>query len=171
CARNMGRHLSMKGANERHDATGIGAHVLAVECTALDHAANHYARLGIMDGRTEAGFVGCPSHHQLALAVDMVEGIVLAKPHHVPGTAIRDEKVPVAQPAFKRRDVNAPSPAGQRANAVLDGSHASPHHSSPSFALARAAPAAINRSAMMAMKATARPATRPRPGSALVSAI
>src|SRR5690606_10227109 len=119
CARDMGRHLSMKGANERHDATGIGAHVLADECMALAHAADHYARLGIMDGRTAAGFVGGPSHHQLALAVDMVEGIILAKPHHMPGAAIRDEKVPVAQPAFKRGDVNAPSPTGKPANAVL----------------------------------------------------
>ena len=36
---------------------------------------------------------------------------------------------------------------------------------------ARAAPAEISRSEMIAIKATARPATRPRPGSALVSAI
>src|SRR5690606_10394489 len=113
-----------------------------------------------------------PRGHQFPLAEDMVEGIVPAEAHDMAPRRIADEIALVADAALQRRDLDAARPAGQCADAVLDGA-AGLDRSVHQLTLSRMrfAPAEISRSAMMAMKAIERPATRPRPVSALVSAI
>ena len=133
---------------------------------------DHEARLGILHLRAEAGSMGGSRGHQLAVAENVVEGIIPAEAHDMAPRPVAHKITLVADAALQRRDLDAARPAGQKADAVFDGAtdlDMSLHQLT--LSRMRLAAAEISRSAMMAMKAIESPATMPRPVSALVSAI
>jgi hypothetical protein len=108
--------------------------------------------------------------HDFPPAVDMMERIVLAEADDMAAGASETSQLSLLNPPVSGSMSMQPEQTGQGADAVERGvvGHGSLQAEAAS---AWMAPAEIRRSAMMAMAAIEEPATRPRPVSALVSAI
>ena len=87
-ARDVLRHLVVEAADQRGDAADIGAHVVGAIGLRAEKGGHHDARLGIVHFRREAGRVRGARRHDLALAEDVVERIVLAEAHDMPAGAV-----------------------------------------------------------------------------------
>ena len=154
-------------AQKRPHPVRRGADIGAGPSGRRDELADAHAGGGIFDGRAKSCGMGGAGGHHLTRAVDMVEGVVAAKAHHMGARRIRHLPALIGQPAMQRLGGDLALPAGQGTDALRD--HVAP--SNPSFSRAERAAADKSRSAMIAMKAIARPATSPLPGLALVRAI
>ena len=98
------RHLVMEAADQLGDAPDIGAHIVSAIGLCPKEGGHHDARLGIVDFRREAGFMGRTGRHRLAVAEHVMERIILAEAHDMPPGGIGNQPALIAQAALERGD-------------------------------------------------------------------
>src|SRR5690606_37361371 len=124
--------------------------------TCLEEGRDHDALSRVFDLGCEARPVCRPCRHHLGRAADVMEREVGAEAYHMRADVVGHLPALVGQTALQTLGRNRTVPARQRAQATQ--AHAAT--SSPSRCRAARAEAPISLSAMMAMNATASPATR-----------
>ncbi len=134
----------------------------------VDEVEDQRPGLPVADSRGEAGGVGGAAGGELEGAHDVVLGDVAADAHEVAAAGVLDGEVEVGDAAGERLGVDRAGPDRQRRGEAAGGVG---HRSRPRRARVRAAARVIRRSAIMAIIATQRPAVRPWPTLARVSAM
>ena len=160
-------HLMVKAAQKGAHAVGGSTDIGRGPCGRHDELAHADAGGGIFHRRAKACSMGGAGGHHLTRAVNMMERVVTAKAHDMVAGAVGHFPAFVGQPAMQRLSRDLALPAGQAKDGLWD--HDAP--SNPSLTRADWAAADKGRSAIIAMKVHAKPATHPFRGLALVKAI
>ena len=169
------RHVAMYAPDKVDDGGHVFrfSYVFRLEGLALDKAQHQRPRLRVHHFRRHTGFMGGAAGGQFVEAHHLMQRDIAADTYDIFPTRVLDNEIYVGNAARQRPRIDLALPAGQTLDERLGRLAHIEALCSPSPRRRRIwpLPAAISRSAMMAMKATDRPAIMPRPVSALVSAI
>ncbi len=156
----MLRDLVVRAPHQGHHLLEPRTHVGGFEGAPLDVLEHEDAGFGMDHRRGDAGRLRRPAGRQLVEAHHAVDGNVLAHPDDEPVVPVADQEIGVGDAAAEGLGLDRPAP-DRKGGDTTAGIVGNAHDARPRRCLMWVVPAPIRRSAIMAMAATQRPATRP----------